>query len=62
MEGAKLVESHPFSGPTAFILGNEVSLLPPPPTHTRCACAQTPHLRPGMEDCGESRREEIDSS
>lgn len=27
MEGAKLVESHPFSGPTAFILGNEGSGL-----------------------------------
>ncbi len=26
MEGAKLIESHPFKGPTAFILGNEVTL------------------------------------
>ena len=24
MEGAKLIETHPFKGPTAFILGNEV--------------------------------------
>lgn len=26
MDGARLIESHPFKGPTAFVLGNEASL------------------------------------